>query len=89
MMRKLCHAHYCEEVDKLAEAEWSMTKEWYIVTVESCDVCLANTNVPALRAEIKQLRASLEAVLDEATSDFNRDIIITECQSALEPECSR
>jgi len=43
----------------------------------------SRTDVPALVAEVKQLRASLEEILDEATSDFNRDIIITECQSAL------
>ena len=86
MIRRLCHTHYCNEVDKLAEAEWPTTKEWYIVTVESCEICHASINVPALLAEIEQLRAGLEAVLDEATSDFNRDIIITECQSALEPE---
>ena len=33
--------------------------------------------------EVERLRASLEAVLEEATSDLDRDIIITECQSAL------
>lgn len=33
--------------------------------------------------DIEQLRASLEVVLEEAISDFDRDIIITECQSAL------
>jgi len=33
--------------------------------------------------EIERLRAGLEAVLDEATSDLNRDIIITECRSTL------
>lgn len=33
--------------------------------------------------EVERLRAALGAVLEEAESDLNRDIIITECQSAL------
>ena len=37
----------------------------------------------ALFQEIRALRASLEAVLEEAISDLDRDIIITECQSVL------
>jgi len=36
-----------------------------------------------LEAEIERLRASLEVVLEEATSDLDRDIIVTECESAL------
>ena len=43
----------------------------------------ARADVPALVVEIERLREKLEWILDEATSDFNRDIIITECQSAL------
>ena len=45
--------------------------------------CEAEVEADRLRAKVKWLRASLEAILDEATSDLNRDIIITECQSAL------
>ena len=43
----------------------------------------ARADIPALVAEVEHLRGSLAAVLDEATSDLDRDIIITECQSAL------
>jgi len=45
----------------------------------------SRADVPALVAEVERLRASLEEILDEATSDLDRDIIITECQSALSP----
>ena len=39
-----------------------------------------------LEAEIERLRTSLKGILDEAASDLDRDIIITECQSALGEE---
>lgn len=45
----------------------------------------AAQRIEKLEAEAERLRSSLEAVLDEATSDLNRDIIITECQSVLKP----
>ena len=43
----------------------------------------AAQRIEELEAGVKRLRGSLEAVLDEATSDLDRDIIITECQTAL------
>ncbi len=43
----------------------------------------AAQRIEELEAEVGRLRTSLEEILDEATSDLDRDIIITECQSAL------
>lgn len=46
----------------------------------------AAQRIEELEAKVERLRTSLREVLDEATSDHNRDIIITECQSALAKE---
>ena len=54
---------------------------WYTVGQR-----VTHADIPALVAEVERLRGSLEAILDEATSDLNPDIIITECQSALREE---
>jgi len=39
-----------------------------------------------LEVQVERLHTSMEEILDEATSDLDRDIIITECQSALAVE---
>ena len=64
-----------------ARYEAAMKGPWYTVGPR-----IAQKDIPALVAEVERLRGSLEAILDEAISDLNRDIIITECQSALREE---
>jgi len=49
----------------------------------------AREDVPVLVAEIERLWASLEAILEEAETDCDQDIIITECQSALARKAPR
>lgn len=53
------------------------------VKEEQFFIAHSRVDIPALVAEVERLRASLEEILDEVTSDFDQDIIITECQSAL------
>jgi len=50
--------------------------------VEKRETILRRELVKA-RGEVLRLRESLEAILEEAETDCDRDIIITECRSAL------
>ena len=43
----------------------------------------AAQRIEELEAEVEQLRDSLKAILDAATSDHDRDLISSECWSAL------